>query len=422
MGRRWTILAGLVVLTVVGAWLLSYAPSPALRELDKTRRALRRDGFKLDLREFDFSLPPELSRRAALLAKTTRAAITNRAQAFPIIEGIGEFPHLTPAGRDVGIPTWKLSRLKGYRGTDLWLEFSEQAKLSQGRLEAARQAAMSGPIRFEPIGSRFPNPLLPYLADLKRLASTFEAVTMLSLRNGEQDAAWTNLLALTCLATAYNPEPMDISELVRFGCIGIACDATWNALQAPAWAEGQLALLQGLWERPELWSGLPETAAYSRASTAALYQLERRQPIFDGMSFREVVRHPGEAWAALGRYWSLGRSRRQGSYEDEKAVLLYYRDREVELRRAVGANSWAEMRLIPGVTNPVPFGPRSHSRATAIMNLRRIGLRAQGLGVGVVGRAAEAETRRRLVVTALALERYRLRHERYPGTLADLVP
>jgi hypothetical protein len=37
-------------------------------------------------------------------------------------------------------------------------------------------------------------------------------------------------------------------------------------------------------------------------------------------------------------------------------------------------------------------------------------------------RAAGAESRRRLVLVALALERYRLRHHRYPGDLAALVP
>lgn len=63
MERRWKILAGLVVLAVVGAWLLLHAPSPALRDLDNTRRALRRDGFKLDFREFDFALSPDRGRR-----------------------------------------------------------------------------------------------------------------------------------------------------------------------------------------------------------------------------------------------------------------------------------------------------------------------------------------------------------------------
>ena len=421
MRRCWKILAGLVVLTVVGAWLLSQAPSPALRELDNTRRALRRDGFKLDLREFNLALSPELSRRAALLARTTRAAITNRVHPFPIIEGVGEFPHLTPAGKDAAIPTWKLGKLKSYRDVDLWVELGEKLNANQARLEGARQAAVSGPIRFEPIGSGLPNALLPYLADLRSLANTFEALTMLALRNGERDAAWTNLFAVSCLVTAYSPEPIDVSQLVRFGCMGIACDATWNALQAPGWTEAQLASLQRRWESVELWSGLPETAAFSRANMAAICQLERRQSLF-GMPFFYAIRHPKEAWPELASYWSRGRYRHQGSYEDEKALLLHYRDRELELRRAVRAKTWAEMRQLPGVTNFVPFVARSRSRATAMMNLRQMSLSFQGRGVGLAGRAAEAEVRRRLVVTALALERYRGRHGRYPDSLADLVP
>ena len=80
------------------------------------------------------------------------------------------------------------------------------------------------------------------------------------------------------------------------------------------------------------------------------------------------------------------------------------------------------MRQLPGVTNFVPFVARSRSRATAMMNLRQMTMSFQARGVGLAGRAAEAEVRRRLVVTALALERYRGRHGRYPDTLADLVP
>ena len=422
MKRRWKILAGLPMLAIIGVWLLS-RPSPALRDLNKTRGALRREGFKLDLREFDFALSPELSQRAALLARTTRTELTNRLHPDPIAGGMRDFPPpVTAVGDRSTVATWKLESLKSYRGEALWPDLREGLNASEARLETAMQAAVSGPIRFEPIGSRLPNPLLPYLADLKNLATTFGVATVLALHDRKQDAAWTNLLAVTCLATAYSPEPIEVSQLVRFGCMGIAFDATWSALQAPGWTEVQLAALQRRWEALELWSGLPETAAYSRANMAGLIQLERREPIFDGMPFSEVVRHPRDAWAAVERYWSRSKYRHQGSYEDEKAVLLYYRDREIELRRALQAGTWAEMRQLPGVTNFVPFVSTNSSRALAMMNMRQMSLSFQGRGVGVPGRAAEAETRRRLVVTALALERYRLRHERYPVSLAGLTP
>jgi len=422
MRRRWKVVAGLMILAMAGVWLLS-RPGPAQREMNETRRALRREGFKVDLGEFDFALSPELSRRAASLARTSRAELTNRLHPSAVMGGMRDFPPLlTPIGDKAAVATWKLDGLKSYRGEALWPDLRDGLDESKARLEEARQAAMSGPIRFEPIGSRLPNPLLPYLADLKNLATTFGVETVLALHDRKRDAAWTNLLAVTCLATAYSPEPIEVSQLVRFGCVGIAFDATWSALQAPGWTEAQLAALQRRWEAVELWSGLPETAAYSRANMAGLIQLERREPILGGMPFSDVMRHPRDAWAEVQRYWSRGKYRRQGSYEDERAVLSYYQDRELELRRAVQAGTWAEMRQLPGVTSFVPFNSTNSSRALMMMNMRQLAVSAQGGGVSLPGRAAEAEARRRLVVTALALERYRLRHERYPGSLAELVP
>jgi hypothetical protein len=46
----------------------------------------------------------------------------------------------------------------------------------------------------------------------------------------------------------------------------------------------------------------------------------------------------------------------------------------------------------------------------------------QDRGKGLLARATEAEARRRLVVTAIALERFRLRHGAYPRLLTELAP
>jgi hypothetical protein len=422
MKRRWKIVVGLAVLMIAGVWVVP-RPSPALRDLENTRRCLRQEGFKLELREFDLSLSPELSRRAALLGRTTRAELTNRISPNPIMGDIRDFPALlTLADSNAASPAWKREHLKNYRGEALWPELRESLKECQSRLEAAREAAVSGPIRFEPIGSQYPGALLPYLGDMKSLAATFGTLTALALHDGDSDAAWTNLLAVTCLATAYEPEPIEVSQLSRFGFMGIAFDSTWNAMQAPGWSDAQLAALQKRWKSLDLWSNLPETAAYSRANMAAMCEMERRHPGGLGLSIRDTLRSPKSAWSALAAYWRRFRYRSQGSYEEEKALLLYFRDRELELRRAVRATTWAEMRQFPGVTDFVPFTSATSSRTGFMMNIRRITLEVAGHGVGLLGRAAEAETRRRLVVAALALERYHNRHGSYPKKLSDLVP
>ena len=57
-----------------------------------------------------------------------------------------------------------------------------------------------------------------------------------------------------------------------------------------------------------------------------------------------------------------------------------------------------------------------------MLNTRQLMMAVQRGGQSFLGRAAEAEARRRLLITALALERYRGRHGSYPDSLQQLVP
>ena len=198
--------------------------------------------------------------------------------------------------------------------------------------------------------------LLPYLSDIRDLTAAFGMQTLLALHEGDRDAAWTNLLATTCLVTAYHPEPIDQSHLVRFACAATAYDITWNALQSRDWTDQRLAELQRRWEAVDFWGGLPQTAAWTRANAAATCQLERRQPP-SVPPLNDLLHSPREAWFRLTQYWHWLRYRNQGGYQDEKAVLLYYRDRELELRRALRSPTWSEMRQLPGITNLVPSRP-----------------------------------------------------------------
>src|SRR5438093_13476115 len=177
MRLRWKIITVLVVIAIISSMVVSSRPNHAQRELEQTRRSLQQQGFKIDLAEFNLSISPELSNRAAMLARTTLAALTNRADQWPMI--MGELRGLlAPAGKDAALVVWKLEKLKGYNTPNLWPELRDAFSTNQARLGAARRAAISGPIRFEPIG-RGLSALLPYLADVKALATTFGAQTVL---------------------------------------------------------------------------------------------------------------------------------------------------------------------------------------------------------------------------------------------------
>ncbi len=410
----------IVTLVTVCAVLFARSPNREQKALAETRRTLRQQGFKTDLADFDFSTSDELRARAAVLGTTSRAALTNRSRPEPIL---GEAPaFMRPVEPDAAIVVWKLDKLDDYSGRDLWPELRDRLTTNQTRIAAARQASLSGPIRFEPIGGPGMNALLPYLAEFKNLVATFGAQTILALHDGDMDSAWTNLHAAGRFATVYVPEPIEISHLVRFACGAIAYDITWNALQSGNWADGQLAELQREWESADFFNGLPETAAHSRAGSAAMCRMERREPLEMSWIFKEVVRSPRSGLSLFADQWRRIQYRHHGSFEDEKNILLYYRDREVELRRAVQSPSWADMRQLPGVTNYVPFQSKPPSRIQTLLNQRQLMLGMQGRGLGILARASEAETRRRLLVTAIALERFHGRHGSYPKTLSELAP
>jgi len=55
--------------------------------------------------------------------------------------------------------------------------------------------------------------------------------------------------------------------------------------------------------------------------------------------------------------------RNYGSYEDELAAMTYYGQRQEALFQATKTASWAEMRLIPGVTNAALFPAREFETA-----------------------------------------------------------
>src|SRR5438552_2559635 len=81
--RRLKLRLGLVAAAILGIISLLGGSSGPRHELERTRQLLRQQGFKTELSQFALTPPPEVSRRAAVLARTTRAELTNRNPARP---------------------------------------------------------------------------------------------------------------------------------------------------------------------------------------------------------------------------------------------------------------------------------------------------------------------------------------------------
>ncbi|MGC9942932.1 MAG: hypothetical protein ABSE48_13960 [Verrucomicrobiota bacterium] len=431
MKTRLFILAFAVAL---GALEQAQALAGTAEEVTNTIQALREQGFKTELKDFNFSLPPEIQARANALMATAPGRNSRPFLDHPDL--------MTVAGNDRALVVWNQDTVKRlephWPDNELlmgWDEFRTNIDDQQPEIAAACAAVMSGPIAFQLDASRGNAMLLPHLSVLKHLTETLDDQLMLALHDGDRDAAWTNLLVATRLVTAWNPEPAEISQLVRFANAKLVFGATWQALQANGWPDGQLARLQQEWESASFFTNLSDDFAFKCASDlmeinhdALRAQLPSTQaavenrPSFDDF-IRQALSDPYSSWAELNNRWRREEYAKGGMYEDQIELLLFCHDREVEVRNAVKAPTWLQMRALPGVTNEPDFQlPYPGSRLQMLLNQRRMRQRFERQDSSLLGRAAEAEAERRILVTAIALERYRAAQGSYPPALDALEP
>lgn len=384
-----------LVLSVVIVSVSAYADQ---KSLEKTRIELHEQGFKTDLTNFNFTTSSEIQARETVLADTAPNRNSTRAVNNPL-----EHPDLMEStGENKAIIVWKQDFLRrqtpswpdaSYEVT--WDDFADVINEKQPEVDAACVALQTGEVQFDLDASSGSYMLLRHLPLLKTLTQTLNDRAMLALHEGSLAAAWTNLLAATRLVSAWNPEPVEISHRVRLEDAKLVFNATWQVLQTNGWTDEQLARLQREWESTDFLSRLPEVQAFRRASDVHLLENDESKP------------QPSEA----------------ARYEEERRLLLFYRDREIEYRNAVHAGTWLQMRQLPGVTNEVFFEAQlRNTRFQMSLSQRRMMIGIRWQGIAFLAQAAEAEAERRVTVTALALERYRVKYQRYPETLQSLSP
>jgi hypothetical protein len=409
-------IAGLLFLAALGG-IISRKHSPQA-DLERTRLALRQQGFKLELTEFNFAVSVQDSALAFALDGFGKACY------LPLAETIDFLP---PVGTNAALVMWDQPTLVAESCTDLWAEL--RAQLDQPMLEHACVAALVGPYRSRVASSQ--GGIEQVGGNACRLPCPLAARTLLALHEHDQPRVWTNLLALTKLVAGWHPLPFE-QDVLYWHNVNLvrAFGVTWQAIQARALTEAQLATLQREWESADFRSGLPEVAALARAEIESEYRWQAMRVL----PFRFSHMHsPRYAWWWLTEAWH-----RRGMLQDEEALLHLFRRCEEDYRRVQACSTWREIRTMPGLRTPHPGIANLRPSATNLvpsttnpMNMRSIALSSvyaryrfafEPLMPGSLWRMADSESMRRLLVAALALERYRLRHECYPESLDALTP
>lgn len=117
---------------------------------------------------------------------------------------------------------------------------------------------------------------------------------------------------------------------------------------------------------------------------------------------------------------------RRDSYVDEVILIGFQRDRREDLRRAAAQPTWAAMQAVPGTTQAVELTLTTNypSKVQAMINLQAISFAFAVWNTGpdpsFVKMLARHEMRRRVLLAALAVERFRARHGRLPASLDEL--
>ena len=399
-------LASLVLVGTTHFLNISFAEQPAAEEV---RFALHQLGFKTDLSDFKMTVPKEMSDRAAALPTIENKWDPNRPKSF-----LNDTDLMTPVGESAAVVIWRQAVLVKPAGfavheyapevvKDFWPVLRESFDTARPQLDAAATALLSGPFQYSlnldkgpgVLGlDKGPASMLPHLVGLKYLEEMFAGRAILALHDQDQGAAWMNLLAATRIVTGWQTEPVEFSQYMRFYCLETAYDLTWQALQSGNWPESDLASLEREWESLDLFKNLTDEVGLDGANYVEMYRLERQRNHF-------------------------------ATEEVADSLRLFCLERELATANALLAKTWKEMRQLPGVTNQVAFQPPGKGGNSQTLARMRMQARTTGWpnkGLGLIGRAAESEGRRRLAVAAIAITRFQTRHRSLPKSLAELAP
>jgi hypothetical protein len=271
-----------------------------------------------------------------------------------------------------------------------------------------------------------------YLSDSKRAAQHLQVAALNDLHYGDGAAAVRNARAMLAIVKGMSDERLMISELVRIAIANMAMAASWEILQSTNVTDDQLAALQNDWNRLE----------FFRAQENAL-NMERA-------SGRITLKKWRESDSALAHSIFIG----EGILGSEPAKTTAVDRFRLKSRFVRWRYWWSyadELRQLKGF-QALLAAPRAASTNDALLPLREelmsevLDLRIPSSGdfawlsdpmkidmhfllsssivslSGVFKRAMTVEAAKQIAISAIALQRYHLKHAAFPQSLAALVP
>ncbi|HTB83402.1 MAG TPA: hypothetical protein VK742_07105 [Candidatus Sulfotelmatobacter sp.] len=432
MKLRGKILIGLgifLLFVALSAWFTGHH-QPA-SEVEAYKKFLREQGEKLDLSEV---IPPSVP-----AASNSMDAVQSAFAMFG--SGAENVPNamkmVAPGKALVG---WMQPDARGYDFTNSWEDFSARVALDRPALELLQQVLEKPHLDFQLDYKKGVSLLLPHLMSLKEAAQKLTSAAVLDLHNGDNGDAVTNILTLLALVEKDANDNLLICHLVRTAMVSIDIASTWEVLQATNATGAQLAAVQRGWEQLDFLGDATNTFVFERAwglneirqlraTPSSIYGTSGFGPASPGGS-SGVWSWPPD-WEAITETArnAIGETmwRTSWSYSDElqtlkseQVILEALRAMKTNADSCLKTNYDAMQSQLSrmGLTNVSPS--RAFCRALKIPDFSEL---ADYWSLSsTVNITLRIEAARRVVIVAIALKRYQLKHGAWPQTLGELAP
>jgi hypothetical protein len=382
------------------------------RVVAEAHRTLQSQGIRTRPEQFDFLVPKEFQARGVIVlgANIALRATLDRDIKAPVLRALGGHRSTLPV-------VWKSNYFEFRNLPDPWPDVRRTLEQHRADIDAARTSIMAAPFGFRVKAQDGVHIKIGHLDYIPSALATFNLCTVADLHDGRFDEAWTNVLAASRCITAWKAEPTHFAQIMRFQMTSAALAGIWQALQAGVWSESQLSALEREWSSVNFFAALPEMVEYNGAYTLQLVNMVGTDFTSSNLTIRDLLNEPKQIPGFINGFARLSWYRARGFYDDQRYILFYYRDRYLEVRRAVSANTLAEMLALPGMTNGQAFVPRNGPFIPSFVSDNLFSIVTADGDLGVIGSAAEAEIRRRLILAAITLEKHRVRAGTYPEKL-----
>ncbi|HZF01250.1 MAG TPA: hypothetical protein VE344_05075 [Methylomirabilota bacterium] len=317
---------------------------------------------------------------------------------------------------------WQQPDIRSSDGINQWEDLGRELAAAKSDLDSFQNLTNHPILDFNLDYQKGADIQLPNLASLKRSAQWLSASALYDLHQGNPKNACADVRAMLALVKGETDERTLISQLVRIAIFSMVTSPTWEVLQNPNVSDDDLAQLQQDWQSLEFTTPLEQAMMFERVEQLQQFgQIRKSSEKFDKLWGDFYTTHTSRSEGSFLkkrslflRKWDELRWRWFWSYQDEVRGLQAFQvmidaTRMAETNESFQlAESFALARLKPDQNSSY--------------DLRNYFSQFGSASQAALRKSMKIETARNVVVTAIALKRYELRHHQLPGTLDELTP